>query len=207
MREMKARSRSRKQCRARGFGYSVKKIHTIIGEKTSKCPYCGSPMELRSSKGIYKSDLNDAMLYVCQNYPVCDAYVRTIKRDNDYIPIGVPGNASLRALRNETHYYFDKLTECGILTRTESYKWLADKLQLKQFHAHIGDFSEYECVRTINEVVDILLINKEKTAGLVKPFLRRNHVTYTMKSKELQEKLSKLCGRVIYIEYPTKKIG
>ncbi|MDG6146488.1 DUF3268 family zinc-finger domain-containing protein, partial [Lactococcus formosensis] len=41
-----------------------------------RCPYCGSTVELRSADGIYKENKNHTMLYVCRNYPVCDAYVR-----------------------------------------------------------------------------------------------------------------------------------
>ncbi len=44
--------------------------------RVPRCPYCGSPGVLRSANGIYKDNLQNAMLYVCKRYPVCDAYVR-----------------------------------------------------------------------------------------------------------------------------------
>lgn len=42
-----------------------------------RCPYCGGKVQLKSADGIYKDNSKCAMLYVCSNYPQCDAYVRT----------------------------------------------------------------------------------------------------------------------------------
>ena len=38
-----------------------------------RCPYCGSPVILRSADGIYRENANGTMLYVCKRYPICDA--------------------------------------------------------------------------------------------------------------------------------------
>ena len=72
-----------------------------------RCPYCGSTTVYRSATGIYKSNPNDVMLYVCTNYPNCDAYVQTQK--GTAIPLGEMANGELRALRNQAHRYFNKL--------------------------------------------------------------------------------------------------
>lgn len=43
---------------------------------TMKCPYCGGKMNYQTSDGIYRSDKIFNMLYVCENHPKCDCYVR-----------------------------------------------------------------------------------------------------------------------------------
>ena len=42
-----------------------------------RCQYCGGTVVLRSADGIYHENHSHTMLYVCSNYPRCDAYVRT----------------------------------------------------------------------------------------------------------------------------------
>ena len=39
-----------------------------------RCQYCGGTAVLRSADGIYRKNPNHTMLYVCSNYPRCDAY-------------------------------------------------------------------------------------------------------------------------------------
>lgn len=66
-----------------------------------RCPYCGSPVILRSADGIYRENANGTMLYVCKRYPVCDAYVRT--HPGTSRPVGTLANRELRSLRREAH--------------------------------------------------------------------------------------------------------
>lgn len=47
-----------------------------------RCPYCGSPVVLRSADGIYKENHANTKLYVCSRYPACDAYVRVHEGTN-----------------------------------------------------------------------------------------------------------------------------
>ncbi len=91
-----------------------------------RCPYCGSPVVLRSADGIYRENSQGAMLYVCSRYPECDAYVKVHPGTN--IPMGSLANHELRTLRRTAHYYFDQLYKIGRMTRQESYRWLADKI-------------------------------------------------------------------------------
>ena len=50
-----------------------------IDPNAPRCPYCGSHTILRSADGIYRENSRNEMLYVCKNYPACDAYVRVQK--------------------------------------------------------------------------------------------------------------------------------
>ena len=69
-------------------------------------------------------------------YPECDAYVRV--QPGTAIPLGTLANGELRALRRETHHYFDQLYTSGRMTKQEAYRWLANFLQAPQSQAHIG---------------------------------------------------------------------
>ena len=76
-----------------------------------RCPYCKGPVSFRSADGIYRDNRNKVMLYVCNRYPKCDAYVRTHAGTN--IPVGTLANHELRTLRREAHFYFDQLHQTG----------------------------------------------------------------------------------------------
>lgn len=80
-------------------------------KRPMRCPYCGATVVYRSADGIYQNNKNGAMLYVCSRYPECDAYVRV--QPGTTIPLGTLANGDLRALRRETHHYFDRLYTSG----------------------------------------------------------------------------------------------
>lgn len=121
-----------------------------------KCPYCGAKVELRSSKGIYKADMQgEQMLYVCTNYPVCDAYVRC--HEGTTIPLGELANGNLRYLRRRAHYWFDKLYENNDrMSREDAYAWLAVLTCKSRKDAHIGCFNEHYCELVIKKSKEIL---------------------------------------------------
>lgn len=131
--------------------YSKYMIHVL---KPIRCPYCGSSVEFRSADGIYKDNKNNTMLYVCSNYPNCDAYVRT--HPNTTIPVGIMANHKLRLMHLEAHKAFDKIHKSGLMTKDESYRWLAYILQKPLQQAHIGYLQEYYCQIVINESKKLL---------------------------------------------------
>lgn len=105
-------------------------------KKSMHCPYCGAPVVYRTADGIYNENKANTMLYVCSRYPECDAYVR--------------------ALRRETHHYFDWLYTSGWMTKQETYHWLANFLQAPQSQAHIGYLGEYACKQVIRACKEML---------------------------------------------------
>ena len=135
----------------------------IPGTKSGRCPYCGSPVAFRSADGIYKENSKGTMLYVCSRYPECDAYVRAVPGTR--MPAGSMANSSLRALRSEAHKHFDLLFQTGLMTRDESYCWLAAKLQAPLSQAHIGRLSEYYCNQVILESKKMLENRRKAQAG------------------------------------------
>lgn len=132
----------------------MKKKKKGVNYSTLKCPYCGAPVIYRSADGIYKENKNNAMLYVCSNYPKCDAYARVHKGTNQ--PMGTLADGKLRKLRDITHEYFDKLHKSGIMTKQEAYYWLANLIQAPLSQAHIGYLGEYYCKKVMEESVKLL---------------------------------------------------
>ena len=119
---------------------------------------------LRSADGIYHENHSHTMLYVCSNYPRCDAYVRTHPGTN--IPVGTLANHELRTLRNQAHHYFDQLYLSGLMSKQDAYLWLAGLLQVPLSKAHIGFLGEYYCNEVIAESKKLLeRRRKQQPAG------------------------------------------
>lgn len=126
-----------------------KKRKKGINPSAMRCQYCGGTVVLRSADGIYHENHSHTMLYVCSNYPRCDAYVRTHPGTN--IPVGTLANHELRTLRNQAHHYFDQLYLSGLMSKQDAYLWLAGLLQVPLSKAHIGFLGEYYCNEVIAE--------------------------------------------------------
>ncbi len=114
-----------------------------------RCPYCGSPVVFRSADGIYYDNSKGVMLYVCSQYPQCDAYVRVHAKTN--IPVGSLANHELRTLRRTAHQYFDQLHQSGYMSKQDAYQWLADLICAPLSEAHIGYLGVYYCKQVIQE--------------------------------------------------------
>lgn len=126
-----------------------KKKRKGVNNTQIRCPYCGSPAILRSADGIYRDNNKNTMLYVCKNYPECDAYVRV--HTGTTIPVGSLANHELRTLRRTAHQYFDQLYLSGMMSKQDAYQWLADLLSAPLSKAHIGYLGEYYCKVVIEE--------------------------------------------------------
>ncbi len=132
----------------------------LSGRKSTRCPYCGSSVILRSAEGIYHDNARNARLYVCSKYPACDAYVRVV--DGTTLPAGSMANGNLRALRIEAHRCFDQIHKAGLMSRQDAYSWLADVVAAPMAHAHIGQLGEYSCKLVIAESKKFLENNKAR---------------------------------------------
>jgi len=126
--------------------------------RPTRCPYCGAPVRYRSADGIYRDNPERTMLYVCERYPKCDAYVRAHAGTN--IPMGSMADGNLRALRKEAHDAFNRLYTSGMMSRDDAYRWLADMLQAPASQAHIGCLGEYYCRKVIAES-NLLMENRK----------------------------------------------
>jgi zinc-finger-containing domain len=107
------------------------------------CPYCGKKAELSTGKRIYphRLDLHKLLFYVCWK---CQAWVGCHKSGR---PLGRLADEKLRKAKIAAHDSFDRIWKSGRLTRTEAYKWLAEKLKIPVEECHIGMFDLDTCQR------------------------------------------------------------
>ena len=116
------------------------------------CPYCGGRAVLRPAEYVYGSQtiLPGSRLYVCSNYPDrFSAYVGV--HEGTTVPKGSLANGNLRHKRIMAHRAFDRIWKNHVMSRSEAYGWLAFKLGIEPGEAHIGNFSDYYCERTVAE--------------------------------------------------------
>ncbi len=107
------------------------------------CDYCLRDAELVTGKEIYphRPDLHKLPFYRCRP---CKAYVGCHKGTT--VPMGRMANAELRAAKTAAHAAFDPLWREGVLTsRRHAYRWLADKMGLREDQCHIGQFDVKQC--------------------------------------------------------------
>lgn len=119
----------------------------LVGEK---CPYCGATIQKSDSKVVYGRSFG--WVYICQRYPICDAYVGCHKKNGR--PLGRLANKELRTWKVRAHNAFDPLWKSGDMSRTNAYSWLADKMGIDKSKCHIGMFDVEQCkevVRIMNE--------------------------------------------------------
>lgn len=113
-----------------------------------KCPYCGSQAFLRLASVVHERTAPGEEVYVCARYPACDAYVST--HHSSHLPMGTLADKSLRQKRRQAHIALNQLSERGLMTRKEAYRWLQVQLGLPESEAHIGRFSAFRCEQVID---------------------------------------------------------
>lgn len=122
--------------------------------KIIRCPYCGNTAVLRDASFVYGDRSHGGKVYVCSNYPNCDAYVGV--HPGTSIPKGTLADKELRRKRVQAHQIFDQIWMDGILSRSDAYHWMADRLCLTEAQAHIGQFGIYFCNQVILESQKLL---------------------------------------------------
>lgn len=116
------------------------------------CPYCGNPAVLTDSAEVYRQSYG--MIWICRP---CKAWVGCHKKSKRNAPLGRLANASLRAAKTRAHASFDplwkrKAANTGMShtrARQMAYAWLARKMGLTTFEAHIGKFDEAQCANVV----------------------------------------------------------
>ena len=113
--------------------------------KIEKCPYCNSTVELRDSSIIYGESYG--LVYICSNYPECDAYVGVHKGTED--SLGTMANAELREWRKKAHAVFDEIWKSGKMTRKAAYTKLMLVMALRKKDAHIAKMNVDQCKKVV----------------------------------------------------------
>lgn len=95
-------------------------------------------------------------MYICSNYPACDAYVGCHPGTNR--PLGRLADLKLREAKQAAHDAFDplwrrKMERDGCSkgqARTAAYAWLSKVTGIVPEKCHIGMFDELECRAVLN---------------------------------------------------------
>jgi len=77
---------------------------------------------------------------------------------NEYISIPI----KTKALRAKCHYIFDKIWQCGLMTRDEAYFWLAKKMFISNRNCHFRLFKRTSMLIALNICINYLNDNYKK---------------------------------------------
>lgn len=114
-------------------------------------------MNLAHASYVYGSKSKGGKVYVCSRYPECNSYVGVHPGTN--IAKGTLADKQLRFKRIQAHQTFDQIWKNHILSKSDAYRWIADKFCLTAKEAHIGEFDLYMCEQLICESMKILRNN------------------------------------------------
>jgi hypothetical protein len=117
------------------------------GEFTTDC------VEIIENKEIYGKNYGEwPWAYRCTN---CEAYVGMHPFTN--IPLGTLADAPTRQARKKCKEPFEALHKKGKMTRSEAYKALAEKLEIKTEDCHFGWFDVDMCNKAASAAREIYL--------------------------------------------------
>lgn len=135
-----------------------------------KCPYCKQKAVLQTnSRTVHKN--NHGSIWICEP---CKAWVGCHK--GTIRPKGTLANEETRNARIAAHRVFDGLWQNLNWSRNFAYKWLASRMCMEAYQAHIGCFDEEHCLKLIRLCQEFEMANQSvpgksdiKTEAEVKP--------------------------------------
>lgn len=124
--------------------------------KITMCEHCGGDVEVAKNSVIYGVCYGDyPWVYICQD---CRSYVG-IHKGTD-IPLGTLATPEMRQARKECKPYFFEMMEALNLNRSQAYKILAERLNIKPSECHFGMFDVDMCNKAKSVCTE--LINETK---------------------------------------------
>lgn len=108
---------------------------------TITCPYCKAPGRLASAASVYRGGLASKSVWVCSNFPTCDAFVGAHEATGK--PLGSLANKALRGLRKACHAKLDPLWRSGEFIRKDLYGLAATFFGKREFH--VAALRDAEC--------------------------------------------------------------
>jgi hypothetical protein len=114
------------------------------------CPFCKKPGELFTGEKFYphRKDLHDLRIWACER---CDTRVGCF--DGTDIPKGSMASHELRKARMEAHRAFDPIWKEGLISRTEAYALLAQRLGMRVEDCHFGQMGPKACREAATEAL------------------------------------------------------
>ena len=114
------------------------------------CPYCKGNATLQSGVKVHGPSY-PAPMFICENYPACDSYVRC--HDGTDLPMGTIAGKRLRKLRSIAHQHFDPLWQAtgNELGRSAAYAAAGAAMRCDG-EFHIGNLDEAGCETFIERI-------------------------------------------------------
>lgn len=114
------------------------------------CPYCNAKAVLRPANTVYgiSERSTGRHLYVCTNWPKCDAYVSAHRGNRS--PMGRLANGDLRHKRILAHRAMEEYRRLTRMDKWALYIWLQGKLNMSEHQIHVANFSDDMCDRVIH---------------------------------------------------------
>lgn len=117
---------------------------------TLMCPYCHGKADLQPGDRVWPNK-GQSPLYVCENYPRCNSYVRC--HEGTTRPLGTLADKRLRGLRKIAHDVFDPLWKASDneLGRSVAYEVAGTVMGVKG-EFHIGNLDAAGCQEFIRRI-------------------------------------------------------
>lgn len=107
----------------------------------TQCHHCSDRVRIGTHEEVYGRDYSDwPYVYLCEG---CGAYVGL--HPFTAIPLGTLADKRTRDARKSCKLPFERIWRSGEMSRTEAYKWLADKMGIPAEECHFGWFSVEQC--------------------------------------------------------------
>lgn len=142
------------------YGGHQRRAFNSQREEVVICPYCGLPATFRDGSIIYGLRYKDVNIYICSQYPLCDAFISCHKGTKT--PMGTMANGDTRYWRKRAHETLDPLWKSGIMKRQSAYKKIAQRLGVDTAHAHIGMFDIEQCKIAIKVAQELRQLHQQK---------------------------------------------
>ena len=148
------------------------------------CPYCGNSAYLKHKTEVLSKEkldmpigktMKSEYLYVCKNYPQCDAMVWTYP--GTHIPYGILADAKLRKKRMLAHDCICTIIRLEIMSKSKVYAWLRSCLNYNKKLMHISKMDHAMCDEVINLMLKVIYMKDKRTYHK----LKRKHIILTNK--------------------------
>ncbi len=107
----------------------------------TQCHHCSDRVRIGTHEEVYGRDYSDwPYVYLCEG---CGAYVGL--HPFTAIPLGTLADKRTRDARKSCKLPFERIWRSGSMSRSEAYKWLADKMGIPAEECHFGWFSAEQC--------------------------------------------------------------
>ncbi|MFG0647737.1 zinc-finger-containing protein [Leclercia adecarboxylata] len=107
----------------------------------TQCHHCSDRVRIGTHEEVYGRDYSDwPYVYLCEG---CGAYVGL--HPFTAIPLRTLADKRTRDARKSCKLPFERIWRSGSMSRSEAYKWLADKMGIPTDECHFGWFSDEQC--------------------------------------------------------------